>query len=153
MKVERSTYGLRVTGLGDRHPKGLTLPARQGERLVRLLLVDYRSVSADRHPLALFHYRLLERPFVRDLILRDNMFPKKRVVRPSVRKPRQTRSGDRAAQDTVPVPITRPTSIPKCITSGGDRFSGCMILRIGQEAATVPLTKRRGLSCPRAIAT
>ncbi len=76
MKVERSTYGLRVTGLGDRHPKGLTLPARQGERLVRLLLVEHRSVSADRHPLALFHYRLLERPFVRDLILRDNMFPK-----------------------------------------------------------------------------
>ncbi len=42
----------------------------------------------------------------------------------------------------------------KCNTSGGgDRFSGRMILRIGQEAATVPVTKQGRLPCPRAIAT
>ncbi len=42
----------------------------------------------------------------------------------------------------------------KCNTSGGgDRFSCRMMLRIGQQAATVPLLKRRRLPCPRAIAT
>ena len=50
--------------------------------------------------------------------------------------------------------IGRPHSSPKCNTSGGgDRFSCRMMLRIGQEAATVPVTKQGRLSCPRAIAT
>ncbi len=38
-------------------------------------------------------------------------------------------------------------------SGGGDRFSGRMILRIGQQAATVPVTKQERLPCPRAIAT
>ncbi len=47
-----------------------------------------------------------------------------------------------------------PHSTLKCNTSGGgDRFSGRMMLRIGQEAATVPVTKQGRLPCPRAIAT
>ncbi len=47
-----------------------------------------------------------------------------------------------------------PHSTLKCNTSGGgDRFSGRMMLRIGQEAATVPVTKQERLPCPRATAT
>ncbi len=47
-----------------------------------------------------------------------------------------------------------PHSTLKCNTSGGvDRFSGRMMLRIGREAATVPVTKQERLPCPRAIAT
>ncbi len=49
---------------------------------------------------------------------------------------------------------TGPHSTLKCNTSGGgDRFSGRMMLRIGQEAATVPVTKQERLPCPRATAT
>ncbi len=49
---------------------------------------------------------------------------------------------------------TRPHSTLKCNTSGGgDRFSGRMMLRIGQQAATVPVTKQERLPCPRATAT
>ncbi len=47
-----------------------------------------------------------------------------------------------------------PHSTLKCNTSGGgDRFSCRMMLRIGQEAATVLVTKQERLPCPRAIAT
>ncbi len=54
----------------------------------------------------------------------------------------------------MPEMNSMPHSTLKCNTSGGgDRFSGRMMLRIGQEAATVPLLKRRRLPCPRATAT
>ncbi len=47
-----------------------------------------------------------------------------------------------------------PHSTLKCNTSGGgDRFSGLMMLRIGQEAVTVPLLQHGRLPCPRATAT
>ncbi len=49
---------------------------------------------------------------------------------------------------------TPPHSTLKCNTSGGsDRFSGRMMLRIGQQAATVPFLKQGRLPCPRATAT
>ncbi len=47
-----------------------------------------------------------------------------------------------------------PRSTLKCnISGGGDRFSGRMMLRIGQEVATVPVMQHGRLPCPRAIAT
>ncbi len=69
--LERVTSGLRVTaiGIGDRYPRGLVWPVVHCEGLVRRLLLDYRSMSADRHDLARFHDRLLERPLARDLVL------------------------------------------------------------------------------------
>ncbi len=56
--------------------------------------------------------------------------------------------------EMLPVSTSVPHSTLKCNTSGGgDRFSGRMMLRIGQEAATVPVTKQERLPCPRATAT
>ncbi len=59
-----------------------------------------------------------------------------------------------ATVDLVVSGIIKPHFSPKCNTSGGgDRFCCRMMLRIGQEAATVPATTHRRLPCPRATAT
>ncbi len=73
LRVKKVTGGLRVTamGLGDRHPDGLVLPVAHGERLVRRLLKDYGTVSADRHPLTRFHDRLLGGYLIRELVLQS----------------------------------------------------------------------------------
>ncbi len=69
LRLERTGDGLKVTALDFLYRRfaDMVLPAGQGERLVRRLLSDYRSVSLDRHPLALFHERLLgQQVFVED---------------------------------------------------------------------------------------
>ena len=59
-----------------------------------------------------------------------------------------------ARAGNIDLSYTVPRSTLKCNTSGGgDRFSGRMMLRIGQEAATVPVMQHGRLPCPRAIAT
>ncbi len=71
LQVERLADSLRVRaiGLGNGYPHGLALPARLGESLAQRLLADYGTVSDGRHPLALFHERLLGQPLARDLTL------------------------------------------------------------------------------------
>ncbi len=88
--------------------------------------------------------------------------------RPAPRRRPPGRSGDVQGHRRVPVGqggvecppvgdrqvVQAPHSTLKCNTSGGgDRFSGRMMLRIGQQAATVPVTQHGRLPCPRAIAT
>ncbi len=84
LRVEKTGIGLRVTALAF----GTDL----GERLVRRPLTGYRTVSADRHPLARLHDRLLEQPFVHDLILRGGTADGLAV--PAGSRPRAFRSGD-----------------------------------------------------------
>ncbi len=64
------------------------------------------------------------------------------------------RAGSPSAKEARPQNLSMPPSTLKYDTSGGGgRFSGRMMLRIGQEAATVPLLKQGRLPCPRATAT
>ena len=59
-----------------------------------------------------------------------------------------------AGSNPARLTTSQPHSSPKCNTSGGgDRFRYRMMLRIGQQAATVPVTKQGRLPCPRATAT